>query len=81
MADFGSRGRSNEASSSGSVADARRAVDPHRLALAGDDEDQRDASGGDDVLQRVEAVVAPEIGDGQVVLVEHAHVATRAAAR
>ena len=49
--------------------DRGAAVDPDRLADAGDQEQQRDARVADDVAQAVDAVVAAPVGDQQRLLV------------
>ena len=50
--------------------DPRLAVDAQRLVHAGDEEEQADRRVDDDVLQRVEPVVAGPVGDGDRAVVE-----------
>ena len=52
-------------------ADRGRAVDAQRVVEPGDEEQQPDLRVVDHVLQRVEAVVAAEVGDCDVGVVEH----------
>ena len=61
--------------------DLGAADDAHRLADAGDEEQQRDARIAHQVAQAVDAIVAAAVGDEQRVLVDHAHEARRIAAR
>ena len=58
--------------------DAGAAVDAQRLVATGDQEEQADVAGRDDVGQRVEAAVAGRVGDREVVLVEDRDEARRA---
>src|SRR5215470_13269702 len=57
------------------------AGDPDGLAAARDQEQQGDARIGDDIAQRVDAVVAAPVGHKQRLLVLDAHEARRVAAR
>ena len=63
--------------SSAGSRDPRAAVHAQRLAAARDQEQQAGVAVGDDVAEGVEAPVAGGVGDGEVVVVEHADEARR----
>ena len=57
-----------------------RTVDPQRLVLARHEKKQTDTAGGDHGAQAVDQVVAVEVRDREMALVEDAHEAGRSAA-
>ena len=82
IAAFGRRSFTAHASSTGSVGgEAGVPVDPQRLVDARDEEEQADAGPVHDVGDRVEQVVAGEVGDREVLVVEHDDEARRTALR
>src|SRR5271170_2806909 len=63
------------------VDDARLAVHAQGFLGTGDEEDEADIRVGDNVLDRVEVIVAGSIGNEQSLVVEDLHKAGRVAAR